>query len=288
MDQEHSYIELQFCPSPGLIPIVRRFVATFYEKLLSEPDAASRFALATHELLENAVKFSADGISSIHLGVSRRGGETEVSIRTRNRASEDDRATVAAIADEIGSAPDVFEYYQEAMRESARREDGSGLGLVRVCAEAEMVLECDSDGDELVVTARALLPIERLGDTPEVPDVAGPSFAASTSFDGRALMVRLSGNADLAARSALETLLPRVHSEALRVGALEVVIDFTALEFMNSSCFRHFVSWLSDVQDLPSERQYRIRLLSSPAMLWQRRSLHALRCFAHDLVSIEG
>ncbi len=56
---------------------------------------------------------------------------------------------------------------------------------------------------------------------------------------------------------------------------------------MSSSCFRTFVTWLSDVQDLPPERQYRIRLRSNATMLWQRRSLHALRCFAHDLVNIE-
>ena len=56
---------------------------------------------------------------------------------------------------------------------------------------------------------------------------------------------------------------------------------------MNSSCFKSFVTWISDVSELEPDKQYKIRLLSKPEMHWQRRSLHALRCFAVDLISIE-
>lgn len=288
MEKERAYIELQFCPSPELIPIVRRFVSAFYERLLSHPDAASRLALASHELLENTVKFSLDGISSIHLGLAARAGGTEISVRTRNRSTADDRATATTIVDEIKAAPDSFDYYQQVMRKNARRRDGSGLGLARVCAEAEMVLDYEVERDELILIARALLPGEPLTGTPTVPEISGPMFAAASSFDGHALTVRLTGNADLDARGVLEALLPRVHSEAIRAATPEVIIDFNGLEFMNSSCFRSFVSWLSEVQDLPPERQYRIRLRSNATILWQRRSLHALKYFAHDLVSIES
>ncbi len=55
-EKEPIYIELRFSPSPELIPVVRRFVSAFYERLLSQADAASRLALATHELLENTCK----------------------------------------------------------------------------------------------------------------------------------------------------------------------------------------------------------------------------------------
>ncbi|HKE18275.1 MAG TPA: hypothetical protein VKB80_25530 [Kofleriaceae bacterium] len=286
MDEDRAYVELQFCPSPELIPIVRRFVSAFCERLLSQADAASRLALVTHELLENTVKFSIDNVSSIHLGVAREDGATEVSIRTRNRCSAEDRDSALAVVRDIENSGDAFVYYQQVMRSNARRRDGSGLGLARICAEAEMSLDCRVEGDELILVAHATLPDEP--DAPMVPDIDDPTFAASSSFDGRALTVRLTGNADLATHGLLESLLPRVHSEALRVAAPEVVIDFTRLEFMNSSCFRSFVSWLSDVQDLPPERQYRVRLVANATMLWQRRSLHALRCFAHELVSIES
>ena len=288
MDQDHAYVELQFCPSPEFVPLVRRFVSAFYEKLLSQADVASRLALASHELLENTVKFSVDRVSSIHLGVTRRAHEVAISIRTRNRASAADQTSAAAIVRDIQGTADTFTYYQEVMRSNARRSDGSGLGLARISAEAEMALDCEIDGDDLVLIASAVLPGEPPTLVPQVPAIDDVAFSAVSSFDGRAITVRLAGNADLAAKNQLEILLPRVHSEALRVGTPEVIIDFTRLEFMNSSCFRNFVTWLSDVQDLPSERQYKIRLVASSSILWQRRSLHALRCFASELVSIES
>jgi hypothetical protein len=48
-----------------------------------------------------------------------------------------------------------------------------------------------------------------------------------------------------------------------------------------------FVSWIGEVSDLTAG-QYRIRFLSNPSILWQRRSLHALSCFAAELVTIEA
>jgi hypothetical protein len=117
--------------------------------------------------------------------------------------------------------------------------------------------------------------------------IKGSAFQANASQEGTGITVRFSGTADLNAREQLENLLLGLHSEAQRLGVSEVAIDFRQLEFMNSSCFKGLVGWLSGVQDLEAEKQYRIRLLSKPEMLWQRRSLHALRCFAVDLISIE-
>ncbi len=101
------------------------------------------------------------------------------------------------------------------------------------------------------------------------------------------ILVRCRGNADLRAREPLESLLGRVDAEARRLRVAEVEVDLRDLEFMNSSCFKSFVSWIGRVQDLEPEMQYRIRFVSNPSMHWQQRSLHALRCFAVELVSIE-
>ncbi len=223
----------------------------------------------------------------MHLGVVPRPDGTDVSIRTWNRCSERDRDNVAAILREMDESADPFEYYQSVMRRNAKRREGSGLGLARVCAEAEMRISSEVNGDELCLVARALLPPESHAALPNLPLVSSPTFSATSIFEEQALTVRFTGNADLSAKGAIEALLPRVHAEALRVGTPEVVIDFTGLEFMNSSCFRSFVSWLSEVQDLPPERQYRIRLVANSGMLWQRRSLHALKCFADDLIRID-
>jgi anti-anti-sigma factor len=122
----------------------------------------------------------------------------------------------------------------------------------------------------------------------ELPPVSADDFSASASLDGDVLTVRFSGNADMRTKSALDALLVKVHGEAQRLAVREVVINFHSLEFMNSSCFKSFVSWISDVRDLDVQKQYKIRFLSKPELLWQRRSLHALRCFAVDLISIDG
>ena len=48
------------------------------------------------------------------------------------------------------AAPDAFGFYQELIARTARRRDVSGLGLARVCAEAEMRLRCHVDDGNLV------------------------------------------------------------------------------------------------------------------------------------------
>jgi hypothetical protein len=102
-----------------------------------------------------------------------------------------------------------------------------------------------------------------------------------------ALVAKLSGTADLRVTDSVEAILTRVHQKALELAIPEVQMDLRELEFMNSSCFKSFVSWISDVSDLTTG-QYRIRFLSNPSILWQRRSLHALSCFAAELVTIEA
>jgi hypothetical protein len=118
--------------------------------------------------------------------------------------------------------------------------------------------------------------------------VAAGDLSASARLEGQAIRLSLAGNADLRAVPALELLLPQLHSEAQRLRVSEVVVDLLRLEFMNSSCFKAFVTWLSRVQESEPARQYRIRFQSDPGRHWQKRSLTALSCFAVDLVHIES
>jgi hypothetical protein len=48
-----------------------------------------------------------------------------------------------------------------------------------------------------------------------------------------------------------------------------------------------FLDWIARVQELPADKIYHIRFLSTQGILWQRRSLHALHCFAPDLIHVE-
>ena len=124
---------------------------------------------------------------------------------------------------------------------------------------------------------------------PLVPDAPPdpPDFTVTAERLDRTVSARLVGTADLSTKKVLDEFLERLHEEARTHGAAEVVVDFRELKFMNSSCLKGLVTWICAVQELPADKRYRIILVSSPEMRWQRRSLHALWCLATDLVSIQ-
>ncbi len=120
-----------------------------------------------------------------------------------------------------------------------------------------------------------------------LPVEQAAELRAQLTLQEAALVAKLSGTADLRVTDSVEAILTRVHQKALELHIAEVQMDLRDLEFMNSSCFKSFVSWISEVSELTAG-QYRIRFLSNPSILWQRRSLHALSCFAAELVTIEA
>jgi hypothetical protein len=120
----------------------------------------------------------------------------------------------------------------------------------------------------------------------ELVTVTGDDFSGSAHVEGKTVEASLKGNADYAAFDALEMLLNRIHAETKRLGASDVVVDLRQLEFMNSSCFKSFVSWVTDIQELDEQKRYKVKFLSNPSYHWQKRSLHSLRCFAVELITV--
>lgn len=112
-------------------------------------------------------------------------------------------------------------------------------------------------------------------------------FSAEASVRGRHMDVALSGTADLMVKGHLDRFLRTLHAEAQRRALTEVSVDVRRLEFMNSSCLKSFVWWISTVQEQPAEDRYLIVFLSSPTVYWQRRSLNALACLAGDIISVQ-
>ena len=112
-------------------------------------------------------------------------------------------------------------------------------------------------------------------------------FAATASVNGRSLSVSLSGTADVTIRNHLDHFLREVHQEAQRSRVEVVTVDLRQLEFMNSSCLKCLMWWVSTVQEQPTEGKYKITFLSSPSVYWQRRSLDALACLAEDIITVQ-
>jgi len=110
-------------------------------------------------------------------------------------------------------------------------------------------------------------------------------FALEPSLaDGR-LQVAFSGTGDMSAIGEFNDYLTKVHDEAQRLAVSEVTCDLRRLTFMNSSCFKAFVTWIDTVKN--AGQPYRIRLLADANLHWQRRSLEALRRLATSVVVVD-
>jgi anti-sigma regulatory factor (Ser/Thr protein kinase) len=145
--------ELRFKSDVTLVSVVRRFVSAFYERVLGG-DAPERIALATHELLENAVMYSADNETGLRIEVDHDKPSPEICVRAWNRTTPEHRAVLAGRFERFTRATDPFDVYQELMLVAATRTDGSGLGLARVRAEADMSLAFELQDDQVCIIAR--------------------------------------------------------------------------------------------------------------------------------------
>jgi hypothetical protein len=120
-----------------------------------------------------------------------------------------------------------------------------------------------------------------------IASVHDVDFAAEASVSDGVLRASVSGNADLNVRLALERFLAAVHEEARNQKLRNVSLDVRQLAFMNSSCLKSLVVWVTQIQDLPADQRYQVTLVSSPTLYWQKRSLVAISSLASDIVTIE-
>lgn len=146
-DGKGAYFELSFRPNARLVSDVRRFTTGFLSKLLADDDVAVRVAVASHELLANAVRYSSDGETTLRVVVDRSAQGFRVAIRTENSADGPHVTALEKAVRAAAKAEDLNGFYQDCLTATAKRAKGSGLGLARVRAESEMSLACQaSDG----------------------------------------------------------------------------------------------------------------------------------------------
>ena len=159
--RELGYLELRFRPDAHLVSTIRRFVTALYERLIQDPEGISRVALAVHELVENAVKYSQGGSTGLRVEVFERGGSLGVAVTTRNMASREHAGVLRTMLEELNRGTDPFEAYHQAMLRSLTDEDSSRLGLARLRAEAGMQLSIEEGLDgELALVARTEVALE--------------------------------------------------------------------------------------------------------------------------------
>jgi len=121
-----------------------------------------------------------------------------------------------------------------------------------------------------------------------IQEITSTDLKTETDMTASALTVKMTGSAETGVVTELDGFLKRLHQSAVATKVPEVVIDMRALEFMNSSCFKQFVSWINVLQESPAENHYKVRFIADENKRWQNRSLSALVCFAVDLIRIEN
>ncbi|HEV7555936.1 MAG TPA: DUF6272 family protein, partial [Kofleriaceae bacterium] len=110
-------------------------------------------ALATHELLENAVAYASDDETGVRVELT----DDHLVVKTWNRTSPERLESLKSAIDEMNSAEDADAYYQVMMKKTAYRTDGSGLGLARIRAEAEMAITYEVTTDRVCIQARTVV-----------------------------------------------------------------------------------------------------------------------------------
>jgi hypothetical protein len=151
-------LRIDFRPHAGLLTETRAFIATFCGTFADSPVVVHRLTITAHELLENAIKYSSDGATRIHIAVHRRGATArQISIGPENRASPERLAAACEMIERIRAASDPFEFYCELTRASVGRNTNSGLGLARIRAETSCDLDCAVTEDWLGICARSAL-----------------------------------------------------------------------------------------------------------------------------------
>jgi hypothetical protein len=117
--------------------------------------------------------------------------------------------------------------------------------------------------------------------------VAEERYSAGLANDTDGLKVVFRGTVSTVNPAVvLNPFVDAVHDQ-LAGGRVKVIrVDFTDLEFCNSSGFKAFIHWIQRLQAMPEGERYKLRFLSSPARKWQRTSLLALSCYAPGLVEI--
>jgi two-component sensor histidine kinase len=146
--------ELNLKPYPRMVSRIRRLVEREFTEGGGDPEAVFRLAMVTHELLENAVKYSngADVRLEVQLDPTR----GDMRARMTNATSAEHRQRLRARVDLLKGAARPAEIYQDLMRRPAETEGESGLGLARIVSEGGLDLNLEDHEHAVTIEARSV------------------------------------------------------------------------------------------------------------------------------------
>jgi hypothetical protein len=151
-DPVTTSLELEVGPAADmtLATRIREFLANTYGPLIRDSRAESVITLAAHELVENIIKYGGTGPRSLTVQLDSR--KRQVSLVTENEATPSQITKLRSKLDRICQTSTPEALYDEFIAESAD-SDESGLGLIRIRAEADMDLSYKIDGNKVRIQA---------------------------------------------------------------------------------------------------------------------------------------
>jgi anti-sigma regulatory factor (Ser/Thr protein kinase) len=146
---ERVLFDLTLLPRWELISELRRCVVRCLERLKMDEDQAYAASLATHELLENAVKY---GRGDVRVRIVLSADERNLKhVAVENVTTKPHIVNLKRAVGDLKQVDDPMRSFTERMGKSA----GSGLGLARIAAEGALALKCTVRANRVAVTAEA-------------------------------------------------------------------------------------------------------------------------------------
>lgn len=142
-------LQVRLETSPQILPQIGEFTAA-YTRLRFQPRTAEKLALASYELIENAISY---GSITGDVVYSLLEADRFLEVCVANDASPGRLSNLRTRIDRIRINPE--QAFQEEM---SRSVSGTGaraaLGLARICHEAQMDLELEVEGHRVTMRAR--------------------------------------------------------------------------------------------------------------------------------------
>jgi hypothetical protein len=160
-DAAANLLALSFRPSFPVLASTRGFLYELFGHLWPDEDLAFRLVTTLHELLENVIKYSVDGVAHVsgELMPADDGAASVICLRVSNQCEPRRLAELREHFDVMKkNSADPITYYTDLMVANAKRKLASGIGLARIWAEAEMEIDCDITGSTATIVARTGAP----------------------------------------------------------------------------------------------------------------------------------
>jgi hypothetical protein len=144
-----SVLFLRMQPSWVVVDDIRRFVESFCASACPWAEREEQLALATHELVQNAIANAATPDIELKLEVDR--GRARVHVAVSNDARPDQIDVLRTRLHRTQAHGNPLEAYVAAMREDP--ESRGGIGLARIRYEAALDLALEVQGERVTIHA---------------------------------------------------------------------------------------------------------------------------------------